>query len=592
MASLYDSASLVMIPSGVKEDKLYSIKPTDGSGDFTFSRGSDIQATRVNASGLIEKAKENLLLQSNSFDTTWVNTNTTETGGQTGYDGTNNAWLIEKSAGFGRIAQSISVSGVHTASVYVKAGTLSWCRFLMLPVAAGTDPQVYVNLATGALGSQYNNITATSTSVGGGWYRITLTFLQAVTEFRIYPAENDNTVSATSGSIYIQDAALCHGLIAQDYVETTTTAVVEGLTADLPRLDYSGGASCGSLLLEPSRTNLATHSEYFNTYSSTRLSVTANSSVSPEGVTNATKLTPDTNNASHYFIQTNSVTSGQKTTITFFAKADGYNFIRAVFSSVNSAYPDYYQSFDLSDGSLDDSSGVDDADIEPMGNGWYRCTATATAAASVVSSNYFFVFETSGTTAFAGNGTSGVLIYGLQVETNSSYPTSYIPTYGTAANRGADSCSKTGISSLIGQTEGTIFVDMNYTNTNNTADATPFRVLGSGSAQMYVEINTNETFEAVVVNSVGTLVFNSTSATQTAGRKKMAIAYKGSDFAYYINGTQIAVQTSGAFASASLDSLNLGMYSSGVQVLADSVNQTLVFPTRLTNAELAALTTL
>ena len=60
MASLYDSASLVMIPSGVKDGKAYSIKPTDGSGDFTFSRGTDT-ATRVNASGLIEKERGNLL---------------------------------------------------------------------------------------------------------------------------------------------------------------------------------------------------------------------------------------------------------------------------------------------------------------------------------------------------------------------------------------------------------------------------------------------------------------------------------------------------------------------------------------------------
>jgi hypothetical protein len=137
-----------------------------------------------------------------------------------------------------------------------------------------------------------------------------------------------------------------------------------------------------------------------------------------------------------------------------------------------------------------------------------------------------------------------------------------------------------------------LFVDMNYTNTNNSVDATPFRVLGSGSANIYVEINTNETFEAVVLNSAGTLVFNSTSAAQVAGRKKMAIAYKGSDFAYYINGTQIAVQTSGAFASASLDTFNLGMYSSGVQVLADGVNQALLFKTRLTNSQLAELTAL
>ena len=70
MATTYDKASLVMIPSGYKDDKLYSIKPTDGSGDFTFSRdGSGASpATRVNSDGNIEKGRENLLLQSNTFE--------------------------------------------------------------------------------------------------------------------------------------------------------------------------------------------------------------------------------------------------------------------------------------------------------------------------------------------------------------------------------------------------------------------------------------------------------------------------------------------------------------------------------------------
>ena len=71
--SLYKDASLVMIPSAYKDGKLYSIRPTDGSGDFTFSRGSNLAATRVDVNGLIEKGRENLLLQSNQFDTTWVN---------------------------------------------------------------------------------------------------------------------------------------------------------------------------------------------------------------------------------------------------------------------------------------------------------------------------------------------------------------------------------------------------------------------------------------------------------------------------------------------------------------------------------------
>ena len=68
--SFYDDASLVFLPSGGagKDTKAYSIKPRTGDGDFTFSRGSNLTATRVDSNGLIEKGRENLLLQSNSFD--------------------------------------------------------------------------------------------------------------------------------------------------------------------------------------------------------------------------------------------------------------------------------------------------------------------------------------------------------------------------------------------------------------------------------------------------------------------------------------------------------------------------------------------
>ena len=95
--SFFDDASLAFLPSGGagKDGKAYSIKPTDGSGDFTFSRGSNLAATRVGPTGLTEKGRENLLLQSNQFDTTWTNfLIDTPTSGQAGYDGTNNAWLI------------------------------------------------------------------------------------------------------------------------------------------------------------------------------------------------------------------------------------------------------------------------------------------------------------------------------------------------------------------------------------------------------------------------------------------------------------------------------------------------------------------
>jgi hypothetical protein len=39
--SLYDDASLILYPSGYKAGTAYSLKPTDGSGDLTFTRASD-----------------------------------------------------------------------------------------------------------------------------------------------------------------------------------------------------------------------------------------------------------------------------------------------------------------------------------------------------------------------------------------------------------------------------------------------------------------------------------------------------------------------------------------------------------------------
>ena len=128
MANALESASLVMIPSGYEDGTLGSLKPTDGTGDFTFSRGSDISATRVNADGYIEKGYENLLLQSNTFsDAAWARTGVfPPESGYEGYDGSNNAWLLTKGSSFGRIYQSISNSGVQSTSIYAKAGDSEW----------------------------------------------------------------------------------------------------------------------------------------------------------------------------------------------------------------------------------------------------------------------------------------------------------------------------------------------------------------------------------------------------------------------------------------------------------------------------------
>ena len=55
--SLLDTASLILTPNGYKASKLYSVKPTDASGDMTVVRATT--ATRVNSAGLIESVAIN-----------------------------------------------------------------------------------------------------------------------------------------------------------------------------------------------------------------------------------------------------------------------------------------------------------------------------------------------------------------------------------------------------------------------------------------------------------------------------------------------------------------------------------------------------
>ena len=235
--SLYKDASLVMIPSAYKDGKLYSIRPTDGSGDFTFSRGSNLAATRVDVNGLIEKGRENVLLQSNQFDTTWFNSNSTETGGQAGYDGSNDAWRIDLTGAAGYISQSLSQAGIQTASVYAKAGTLNFVRFRI--TGSGADKLVDVNLTNGSIGTTGGgNIDSQAVSIGNGWYRISLSCNTTPSAFLLYPIQADSDFTATSGNIYIQDAQVELGLVATDYIETTTTSVSAGILEDMPRLDY------------------------------------------------------------------------------------------------------------------------------------------------------------------------------------------------------------------------------------------------------------------------------------------------------------------------------------------------------------------
>jgi len=583
MASLYDSASLVMIPSGVKDGKAYSIKPTDGSGDFTFSRGTDT-ATRVNASGLIEKERANQILQSNTFDTTWLNQlSGTITGGQSGYDGSSDAWLISKDTGtFRSVRQVISFSDVVTFSVYAKSGSLTDAA-LRFDTGAGAIQVVY-DLTDGSSTLTGGAAFAHGTEdIGGGWYRLYMTAdVTGGTNIHIY-ADRDGT---TAGNIYIQDAQINQGLVAQPYIETTTAAVYEGITDNLPRLDYSGGASCPSLLLEPQRRNLVTSSEY----SSTLTGVTASYVDSPEGLNNATRLTEDTATSQHYAVfNVSSIISGNTYAISFYVREGSTTSIQVYTQSsiINNVASISFSSETISVGGAVAGSPF----MTSVGNGWYRCGWVGTALGTSSMAIYAPVVNLNSS---VGDGTSYIDYYGFQVEDNgagggTSYPTSYIPTYGAIASRAGDNCVKTGISSLVSASEYTIFWEgSNIPTGEYNSFATIYNNSEVNQSARFYRNNTDNQIFAAAFTSGGQVTL---ASGITAEYAKCAFRVKSGDFALYVNGSLVASSTSTMIPSASLDSVNVQYFNSG-QSFEQKTKQLLFFKSALTNAELAALTTI
>ena len=584
--SIYKDASLVMIPSAYKDGKLYSIRPTDGSGDFTFSRGSNLAATRVDVNGLIEKGRENVFLRSNEFNLTWNTYNTSRTSGAADFDGNNNAWTLAKTGSYGLINQYIANTGVHTFSIYVKSGSLDW---VALTTSQAPYSAAYFDLANGVVGSLVNAIDSNIESVGGGWYRCSLTSnVTAAGNWRIYPADSDGGLTnANLGDIIIYKSQLEQGLVATDYIETGTSAAQSGILEDMPRLDYSGGASCPSLLLEPQRTNADPNAEYLaNKPIVTNVSVTTNSTTSPEGVVNASTITNNTTNGQHQLTDnTFSVTSGTDYTISLFLKYNDAQYIRLQFGGTSFGSTNW-QNFDVQNGTKGSSGGgitSADTSIEDYGNGWYRCIVTADATAT--GSNGAFqirILEDDNTNhipSFAGSGLS-TYAWGAQFE-QGSYPTSYIPTYGTSQTRSADDCQVDDLQSNgIVDTNWTYFfewgkyvADRNFEIKNSLSTAFLFMV-----ARMF---RYNNAF-----GGVSTLTSLPSGANEGI---KVAVRYDGSSLKVFrSDGITNEVTDMNTSLFGDFDFLRLDRAFDD----SEEFKQLLIFPTALTDSECIALTTL
>lgn len=478
--SYYDKADLIYLMSGAAgkggngTSKVYSLK---GDTDIAYNRGADLGATRIDKDGLIEKGRENLFTNSNGFNlgtgsAGWGKTSDTAqnhtavvSSGHTGYDGSSNAFKVlaedtnNDSSGdqLCFVFQNVSTSGVQTLSAYVKGGNTNFVRVIALS-GSGNVAVFYDLTGSGAVGHKQNEIAATITSVGSGWYRVTSTFERAVHQVRFYVASGDGTTDnaeeqkATEGDfIFIQNAQLEKGMVATEYIDSGSSTGKAGLTIDEPRFNYPAlGSGCPKLLMEQKRTNKITYSEYFGAWTATDVTVENNSIISPEGVKNAAKLVIDNGVSSGAEIRVNSIPVLNATSYTFslFAKADEFNQIQLDVSDSRFGNANVTATLTGS-GSVTSGGGSTDAYIEQLKDGWYRIVlvGTTTAAGNTALILRLQVSSINGT----GDGSKGLYVYGAQFEhgvhvggsddgdeIDAKYPTTYIPTHGTAVTRDQD----------------------------------------------------------------------------------------------------------------------------------------------------------
>jgi hypothetical protein len=593
--SLYDEASLVMIPSGYKDDKLYSIKPTSGDGDFTFSRdGSGASpATRVNSAGLIEKGRTNLLTYSNTFsNAAWSKSSSiTFTSGQSGYDGTNDGWTATPPNTTGNSAfYQNNISNLATSSIYAKYN--GYHLRIRVGGTGGNRAFATFDLQNGSIGNSGGSafVDANIQSIGNGWYRCSLTknySTAGFTEFQISEnaTDGDNpswTPNGTDG-VYVQDAQLEKGLVATSYIETTTAAASAGILGDMPRLDYSGGASCPALLLEPLRTNRVTQSELFNIDTawllSSRPAVESNVIDSPEGLQNGSRLTFGSGNVLRYQPEL-LFTNGYSYSI--FVKKDvgRYVTIYAAFFTTSAAI-----GFDLDEGTCQ-AGGV----IEPYGDDWYRISVSNSVAGDADKSGYFYLYSTDTLGSTSSVNGNKLYVYGAQIE-EGSYATSYVPTYGSATARAQEGAQVLSVSNLIGQTEGTLFAEVDSFGVGEVAN----RILGVSngtSAERIIMLTRSNGFRFIVTNSSSNNV-DYTNYTTTNGVHKLAMTYDANEVRIFVDGVKVTTDSSVTLPS-SLDSVHIGkqeVNGNYANNFGGSAKQALLFTTALTDAECISLTT-
>ena len=581
-----------------------TLSPNFGYTPVAFSRASG--GMQYDSSGRLVFSPENLFTYSeDQSNAVWAKNGSTYTANPTtppsnisncGKLSSDNTTAVHQ------IAQAVTVlkGGTYTTSWYLKAAELSWGQIVYSGATFGLQAYANFDLSNGTVSAVGSACTATITSMGNGWFRCSasavciadgsttpvLVIIRNATDSRA-----PSYTGTTGNGIYFAAPQVERCYVPRAY-NSTTSSIYYG-----PRFDYDPAtlASRG-LLIEEQRTNLCTYSNEFSNaaWGKTRCSVTADAAIAPDGALTADKLVEDTTASNdHKIISANcAVSTGVYYTASVYLKAAerSYAYVFLLSASLWPGASNPSVKVRLDTGAVVTNSNTSGFSVTSVGNGWYKVTISQQTVAAGNSGIIISTADNSGNSAYTGDGTSGVYVWGAQLEAG-QFATSHIPTTSASVTRSADIATVTSVS-WLNESEGALFSAWEQMFVDSSASAR--------SVVLNVDDTTSNNKHTIFANAASGVSQGTTnvSGSATAGIAsstltaltvyRSAYVYKLNDFTFYQNGTSLGTDVSGAVPTG-LTQMRIG--HRGADYLNGWLKSVIYYPRRMTNVELGQITT-
>jgi len=316
-------------------------------------------------------------------------------------------------------------------------------------------------------------------------------------------------------------------------------------------------SGCGSWLFEPQSTNLFTYSEDFSQWVKSGNAVVSDGfAISPDGNINASKFTFDGTSQGR-IEDAISVTNGVPYTFSVWLKNDNLSDPTKVWIGL---------------------STTTQGKFVTVTNVWKRFIITSTS---------------NGTLEYPRVQTSevgSIFAWGAQLE-QQSYATSYIPSNGSTVTRNQDLCTNGGSLASINSTEGVLYAEIaaladdltnRYITISNGGDSYIRLTYTTTSNQLGARYYINGTFQTALAHILS-------DETEFI---KVSFKWKENDFALWVNGTEVATDTSGLVnAPNTFNRLEFQRYD-GVFPFFGKTKALAVWKEALSDSELQSLTTI